>query len=1429
MAKRRYDWTRYWYPKDNQLNFGKDGLLQRMDSPFYSLLYGLPDPQQFVEINSLFDVPCLVLLGEPGMGKSHALKEDSRQFLNTNIDLGSFHNMADFETSSELDEEIFQNDGFSAWRQTDAIYHLFLDSLDEARIHIRTITKKLIKNFQNDSDNLKRLRIRITCRTADWPLGFEEALRELWGKENVAVYILAPLQQQDVIQAAQQNELIDDVDNFWREVVEKEAVSFAARPITLDFLLDEYAISGRLPRTREELYERGCRKLCAELNESHAERDKLESEHRFIVATRIAAATMFTGYLSIRLKELVENRSNSLTIEDCAGGKETLEGLEFYVHDSYVRETLDTSLFHGGEVREWAHQTYAEFLAAWYVSRVLSIPQIKSLIFHPDGKLIPQLHETAAWIATFETEIFDLILKSDPEVLLRSDVTTGDDQSREKLVRALLCRKANNLNKNFYWKQLSSLKCNNLLKILQDVVQDETKEPQVRELGIDIAIACEVSELQDLMAEIALDSQQPILLRTTSAQGVNKLGGERAKQKLKRLAMLTLENRRLGTLKWHGIQATWPEYLTAKELFATLVAPTGDDNLMDSYVLKDWSNIVLSDLRIDDLPIALNWVQYQAPFQELPTSFIDLLNHILLRAWDHIELPEIAIAFCQATIALWQRYDNVIIRHRHRQNPTNNPNLLTADVVMENRDKRYLFVKALIPIASGCEQITNRLFNDIPLLSFDDAPWLIDYFDNSQSSQEKAFVITLIHHTVRLNEPDQFQFIYNAGQEHPDIWQALNYKLFIELNSEEAERTRRIYFDRLERDRQNEEYRQQQERSPIYPSPKERALAYLERFERGERDTWWRMSRWLEVLPDGMGTNKYKFEYDARSLPVWNELSNLQQSRIVDSAINFLQRYNPDTRACNDSWHEKRKSTYFPIVAGCRALFLLVEYERIDMLAEFELKKWAPALTYYIYRSLRYLNEDHKRKQKEILLQCIRAVASEEVEETLVWIAQHEDQQEHFLLPSRIEGLWNISLANKFLKLIKKERFEVANEAQILRSICNYDFNLSESLLRQWLTIHLSNEERAKQRAILAGQLFLEFAEDADWNSLWPKIQSDVNFGKKVIEGVIFSDYHMRDISGGLVARKLDEIALADLYVWLFRQYAPENDPKREGGFSKVTHEHKISDFRDSLPRRLAERGTKKSVEELERIQKELGVDLSYYLVQAHAGYLQNTWQPLKPNEFRELLQNKRTRWVQSGSQLLDMIVELLSRLNLDLQGELPSAVDLWNENKRTVKVNGKQKRETFYTPKDENRLSDYVARYLKENLAEDGILISRENQVRRGSFTDIFIESRSVSPSGEFGQPITVVVEVKGCWNKELKTGMENQLKNRYLIENNYSHGIYLIGQFLCDAWDASDYKRGASPNNNDIELLKFYKNQADGLSDSEHVVRAFLLDAKL
>jgi hypothetical protein len=74
----------------------------------------------------------------------------------------------------------------------------------------------------------------------------------------------------------------------------------------------------------------------------------------------------------------------------------------------------------------------------------------------------------------------------------------------------------------------------------------------------------------------------------------------------------------------------------------------------------------------------------------------------------------------------------------------------------------------------------------------------------------------------------------------------------------------------------------------------------------------------------------------------------------------------------------------------------------------------------------------------------------------------------------------------------------------------------------------------------------------------------------------------------------------------------------------------------------------------------------------------------------------------------------------------------------------------------------------------------------------------------------LKVIIESKGCWNPEIKTAMETQFLNRYLKDNDCSHGIYLVGWFLCDAWSkthprSAEYRRARQKANSYVQPSVF------------------------
>src|SRR3989442_3474226 len=71
-----YDWKRYWVPRDGVFSYDSDGFLLPPANDSDRLFWPKTD---VVGFDALIAKPCLVLLGEPGIGKTFALREAARQ------------------------------------------------------------------------------------------------------------------------------------------------------------------------------------------------------------------------------------------------------------------------------------------------------------------------------------------------------------------------------------------------------------------------------------------------------------------------------------------------------------------------------------------------------------------------------------------------------------------------------------------------------------------------------------------------------------------------------------------------------------------------------------------------------------------------------------------------------------------------------------------------------------------------------------------------------------------------------------------------------------------------------------------------------------------------------------------------------------------------------------------------------------------------------------------------------------------------------------------------------------------------------------------------------------------------------------------------------------------------------------------------------
>ena len=152
---------------------------------------------------------------------------------------------------------------------------------------------------------------------------------------------------------------------------------------------------------------------------------------------------------------------------------------------------------------------------------------------------------------------------------------------------------------------------------------------------------------------------------------------------------------------------------------------------------------------------------------------------------------------------------------------------------------------------------------------------------------------------------------------------------------------------------------------------------------------------------------------------------------------------------------------------------------------------------------------------------------------------------------------------------------------------------------------------------------------------------------------------------------------------------------------------------------------------------------------------------------------------MRSGRDLFEVILESLQRFeDFYSRSELPAFDRLW-------RWQGSGNRRTQFEPKDEESLSDELARWLRDDIGkESGVVVGREVQVERGMRTDLLVTAIAAETEKDAAELDTVVVEVKGCWNPRVKEDLEEQLVEKYLIKHAWKFGIYVVGWFICDKW---------------------------------------------
>ncbi|CAB3806545.1 hypothetical protein [Pararobbsia alpina] len=354
--------------------------------------------------------PGIVLLGDPGAGKTHLFKTAAESCTG-----GRYMTVRQFLIAPP------------DWSKET----LFVDALDEKRAGrgddsvVDAVVKKLLEN--------PPAKLRISCRERDW-LGDSD--REAFSpffepRGGVAVLELGyftPEEQVGLLLSLG----IGSPEAFLQEALERDLTDYLTNPQNLS-MLAEVAKDGHWPQTRFELFDLSSRRLLAEHNRERARRDEYGVDELQLIVGAICA---------LRLISDIDGVSIDLRgVDDTRPGFELLLG--FFERDK-IRAALGRRIFLSiaeGSAVDYVHRTTAEFVGARWLAHQISgglpVERVVALM-GIDGQPSTELRGLHSWLPVFLPTFANRFIEADPHgILTYGDAASLDPTARMHLFNAL--------------------------------------------------------------------------------------------------------------------------------------------------------------------------------------------------------------------------------------------------------------------------------------------------------------------------------------------------------------------------------------------------------------------------------------------------------------------------------------------------------------------------------------------------------------------------------------------------------------------------------------------------------------------------------------------------------------------------------------------------------------------------------------------------------------------------------------------------------------------------------------------------------------------------------------------------------------------------------------------------------------------------------
>lgn len=1141
----------------------------------------LDDAGDAKTLTEFADVPCLVLLGDPGSGKTTAVYDASRALDAAHVKacvrpLGAINGTG--ELSAALREALDVARG-------GVEYHLFLDGLDELIGSIKRLSEKLIDGLR-DLDALKYLRLRVVCRGAALPEKLPELLRNLYGKERVEVYTLLPLRRGDVERIVREAKRAD-ADELLARLAVPPLAPLASRPLTLELLV-KHAGPLQGATTAYEVLDEAIPSLVAEPNPERPGSTEETLDQRRILACALAVVSLLGGSPHVHPGNGVTAPPHDAITARDLDGFATKEEL-----DALVRSA---PLFEG---TRFPHRAIVEHLAAELMARAPTEDALARL-FLPEtasSRVVPQLRGVTVLLAA-RRRFFEALLARDPITLLDVDTAFLDDDQRRRLLDAALAQ-GEALNVVGWWydvgARLARLSHPEIAAQLHGWIVDARATEYARAVAISTASHLASTSRGDIatrLKDFALDANNPLYLRVQAARGVRKLDDADAIRALRPLladvgAAPRDEDEAMqrDDLVGVALDALWPRYVDAATMFAALKPPRRDHYfgahmtfaaiILPKQLTADVPLFAASDV----VPHALRWCAESFDRRVFwpPDELIAASLGLAVRRLDEADVADALSEYLLASARKDRDPDVPIAK-------------ALAEMADDQRERRrWKLLDLIVPLCDRSDDGTALYFSMAKLVRADDARALLDRAKRAATPIEERAWVELTVQSQRASDAweldvaerllayqdeseslarEALSWLWTAQSLDDDHvrWQRKNARerLLSERMKREGEAKRKTWIDEL------------------WAS----AIS-------GDLDAFWRLVYWINTRIRSDGLAEHWSQLPVVDSDDWKARTELDQRSLLVAASEYLRRQEVDASAWSGG-----QNVPWSVIAGRHAFVMLASRDTtlLDALEASVWKKWLPALL------VRWMPIEAPSETSEALLQRAYAAAPTEFRALVSKLLQAEPGGDPSVMDVAIPVL-DAPLLDVVCAFARREDLSRSTFQQMLRGIATRDESAAERLALDVLERDWSATGEAAQRAVAAAGWLLAQRPEASWSALRARFVAKPALGMEAVQATDHLHGHERSPSFERAS------SLTEFYAWAQRALGAVSRDAYPPAPRLAPHDT-LQWLLPSVLDRLIGFGTREALDEIERLRRELPDDerVRRSLPIARERYLENTW-----------------------------------------------------------------------------------------------------------------------------------------------------------------------------------------------------------------------------